>query len=156
MEGSGDEEPGAEGPLQRVVKRHRKEKRELQGEGRPEPGKDGRGRRLPQAPAAGGGGGAGSASRSQRPALSLPRADAARSGAGGPGGAGGPLAGAFAAARLRKGWEWPLRCPPGADGRGEEAGGGNAALGVQPRFALGVVLVMREVCWMSRAVILGA
>ncbi|KAK2527894.1 Otud6b [Columba guinea] len=30
MEGSGDEEPGAEGPLQRVVKRHRKEKRELQ------------------------------------------------------------------------------------------------------------------------------
>ncbi|XP_065484518.1 deubiquitinase OTUD6B isoform X3 [Caloenas nicobarica] len=30
MEASGDEEPGAEGPLQRVVKRQRKEKRELQ------------------------------------------------------------------------------------------------------------------------------
>lgn len=33
MEGSGDEEPGPEGPLQQLVKRQRKEKRELQGEG---------------------------------------------------------------------------------------------------------------------------
>ncbi|XP_062346129.1 deubiquitinase OTUD6B isoform X4 [Cinclus cinclus] len=30
MEGSGDEEPGSEGPLQQLVKRQRKEKRELQ------------------------------------------------------------------------------------------------------------------------------
>ncbi|XP_059671718.1 deubiquitinase OTUD6B isoform X1 [Gavia stellata] len=30
MEGSGDEEPGADGPLQQLVKRQRKEKRELQ------------------------------------------------------------------------------------------------------------------------------
>lgn len=34
MEGSGDEESGPEGPLQQLVKRQRKEKRELQGEGR--------------------------------------------------------------------------------------------------------------------------
>lgn len=34
MEGSGDEEPGPEGSLQQLVKRQRKEKRELQGEER--------------------------------------------------------------------------------------------------------------------------
>lgn len=33
MEGSGDEEPEADGPLQQLLKRQRKEKRELQGEG---------------------------------------------------------------------------------------------------------------------------
>lgn len=34
MEGSEDEEPGPEGPLRQLLKRQRKEKRELQGEGR--------------------------------------------------------------------------------------------------------------------------
>lgn len=47
MEGSGDEEPGAEGPLQQLVKRQRKEKRELQGERRRGPVKGEAGERAP-------------------------------------------------------------------------------------------------------------
>lgn len=62
MEGSGDEEPGADGPLQRLVKRQRKEKRELQGEGRRGPAKGGWGRgerSLRRPPRRGWGGGGG-------------------------------------------------------------------------------------------------
>lgn len=63
---------------------------------------------------------------------------------------------------------WPARLPPhgfGKDGSGpcaalpERTGEEKRPVGEmpllvsKPRFALGVVLVMREVCWMSRAVI---
>lgn len=132
MEGSGDEEPGPEGPLQQLVKRQRKEKRELQGEGRHAGA--GRGRRL---------GSGGGDTRGRRPLSAFPRwrprsaARGARRGGrdgGGCGEGGAALAGGTAVA------EWGVRaavwlglCYGSSAG---PAGGGVA----------GAVLVLRMAC----------
>lgn len=146
MEGSGDEEPGADGPLQRLVKRQRKEKRELQGEGRRGPAKGGWGRgerSLRRPPRRGWGGGGGGETRGgpgpvRRSQPGTWRGDAPRRRSWKPrreklGGSGG---GAFGSAGLWAGREQPLRClrqGTGMSGTRARRLGGGATAGLRSR-----------------------